>query len=133
MKVTIENINGAAHTVVLHSEGQKDAVLLQCKGIYGYYENYYHKCGAKSLRHIATALPALPKHPKPQDARLLYRYMAEGIDLRFLMPKAEIMPADGWEFADIVNHIRCCDLEITHAINSKTGDRVEVAINENHD
>jgi hypothetical protein len=81
------------------------------------------------VTHIATALPALPRNPKPEDARLLYRYMAEGI-----YPKGARLGGIQISSGELVE--RCLDeehsknigLEITGAIDSKTGERVEIAI-----
>lgn len=132
MKVTKEEINGKWYTVVKHSTGEKDAVLLHKGGIYHYYENYYHKDGTKSLRHIATALPPLPRYPKPEDAQLLTRYMAEG--LTPIMENMEGLVISIFsnlssyngvledEQENIFDTVSCC-------INEQ-GEKVEVAIND---
>lgn len=79
-KVTVETIGGKKCTVVWHKESKlcdewiranSGGLLLVRKTVASPYVGY---------DHIATALPALPRNPTPDDARLLYRYMAEGIE-----------------------------------------------------
>jgi len=85
--------------------------------------------------HIATALPPLPRRPKPEHAALLYRYMAEGITV-VMRDKAQY--AGG--FVGFAQGMWCVspvpeqaftmglDAEITHATLS--GQPVSVAIEE---
>jgi hypothetical protein len=90
MKTTIENIKGTDYTVVWYEDVEVKEVAKAngihwvdaCVGYIGLIA-YEYTCGA-------TALPPLPRHPKPGDARLLYRYMAEG-----LMPKLRLIDSDG--------------------------------------
>lgn len=76
--VTIETINGRQYTVVWH-----DGKAFKWSGDYRplhdgslILSNLFSR-----THHIATAIPALPRYPKPEHARLLYRYMAEGIEI----------------------------------------------------
>lgn len=76
IKTTIKTINGKLCTVIWH-EKKPDGVNLE-------YSYTKHGCEVYcsppfSIIHIATALFALPRHPKPEDAGLLYRYASEGI------------------------------------------------------
>jgi hypothetical protein len=78
MTITKEKINGVEHNLVWHEE-TKDKNLLGRRfaklsgGALAFFKD------ANCLHHIATALPPLPRYPKPSDAALLYRYVAEGI------------------------------------------------------
>lgn len=118
MSVTIEEINGKKMTVVWHD--------------YAYISSDWKRldrriswCGCVLFFNgghpIATELPALPWHPRPEDAPLLYRYMAEGVEPIF----------NGWREArlmvDISEHWDSD--KITHAIMNR--ERVEIAIQEN--
>lgn len=135
--ITIETINGKQMTVVWHDlplggdfRLWQDAIvnLMREDDISkdGVIHHYTHK------RHITTALPALPKHPKPEDALLLYRYMAEGVD-PVLISNHPILKGselfwekwirEGWK--DCTH-----DPEITNA--SFKGKEIEVAIKENN-
>ena len=122
MKTTIEEINGKLCTVVWHNGFDRNSIWNWKE----YISNYDGMCEYLDCGHqmACTALPALPKHPKPEDARLLYRYMAEGIEIM-------LKSSAGYQLADVV--IADEDLayawEVAHAINSETGERVEVAIN----
>lgn len=76
MKVSVETINGRECTVI-HRNGDytpDGAGFLKCTTSLG-HEVYSKKSGA----HLATTLPPLPRHPKPEDAPLLYRYASEGV------------------------------------------------------
>lgn len=43
-------------------------------------DDNYHGCSPRiDFHYTLTILPALPRHPKPEDAALLLRYQAEGI------------------------------------------------------
>lgn len=78
--VTIETISGKQYTVVWHGKAEAHSEWIQMasglamvtRTVASPYVGY---------DHIATALPALPRYPKPEQARLLYRYMAEGIEI----------------------------------------------------
>ena len=74
---------------------------------------------------VVTILPALPRHPKPEHAPLLYRYMAEGLEVcggNYGYVERYSYNLDGLLRA-IHGHV---DTEITHAIYN--GERVEIAI-----
>ena len=120
-KITVEEINGQMMTVIWHN-GKPKGLLDR--------DTDEFLCRSGSLEfgrlhtHIATALPPLPRHPKTDDAPLLYRYMAEGIMLR-----GKCFDIFG-ETEDDVLIVPQMDSEITHAIDSETGERVDVAIKE---
>ena len=75
---------------------------------------------------IEEKLPALPRNPKPEDARLLYRYMAEGI----VIYGDSQVSGEGCINHKYEGYENSRPNEITHAINSETGEKIEVAINE---
>ena len=134
MKYSKEVINGVEMTVVWHSENYQrlginydkwwSAILAD-----GSITKHDHCSG----EHIATALPALPKHPKPEDAALLYRYMAEGITpyLREDSRGGEFYAMWGGDFSfwwyGEMEAAR--NPEITHATD-KDGNKISVAITE---
>lgn len=127
-KITIEEIQGKKYTVVWHanmSENYMRSELTWLPLKNGCLINY--PWGAAT--HIATALPALPRHPKPEHASLLYRYMAEGMQI-----KGRFYTRDNdWEVDFMTAHPESviwqedgCKSEITHATHN--GERVEIAI-----
>lgn len=97
--ITVEEIDGEQYTVIWSDLPYVAAYLDWTDTNLGKVAVH-----GRSDSWLATALPALPRRPKPEDARLLYRYASEGI-------KACVK-----------------DSKITHAINSETGRRVEIAI-----
>jgi hypothetical protein len=138
MTVTIEEISGKKHTVVWHGE--------VCN-IFGAYLFKAH-CGYLSFacapdedvgEHLATALPALPRYPKAEDAWLLHLYAAHGI-------APHITNGDGYRgsfvglledrwsiigsqpYGDSLYTLTIVNSEITHA--TYNGERVEIAIEE---
>lgn len=134
--ITIEEINGEKYTVVWHGSPERtpeprqwfempDGTFILLVLEFDGGANCY-----------ATALPALPRHPKPEDAPLLYRYMAEIIDITIKQTNND---PDCLDFVGLFSEgaeewfITTDEykVEITHAINSDTGERVEVAIKEN--
>ena len=131
-RVTIEEISGELMTVVWCDDANfiaLDKAKVRC----GY--ELFTTLG----KHVATALPALPRHPKPEDAPLLYRYMAEE-----LLPYLDDGNRSGlfngrhvngsWLVStnwgdDMLDGMGICDLyktRINHAIYA--GERVEIAI-----
>lgn len=120
MKTTIESINGKQYTVVWH-----DAVQSFNGTMTATHSGFVWHIGSKC---VATLLPALPRYPKPEDARLLYRYMAEGIE-----PKGNVwiggsIEHESYSVRGILNAVRIGQqTEITHALDSD-GNRIEVAI-----
>lgn len=133
MKTTIEEINGKLCTVIrkpFDVEWARDEKATYRTPLLEHEQGYFMRYGSggdeyekRYCPYIVVILDALPKYPKPSDARLLYRYMAEGMQLEG--------KSGGW-YADMVfNPAKLNGLdEITHAINSETGERVEVAIND---
>lgn len=131
MKITIETINDELCTVIWYNKGIEpdikyaDVKLLDGSWIFRIRRPTARGC---KIKHIATALPALPRHPKPEDAPLLYRYMAEGVE-PILVSNHPVLKGrelfwekylrEGWEDSQHNG-------EITHATHN--GERVEVAI-----
>lgn len=161
--VTIENINGEMMTVIRKPfdaewvRGQLDigeSVIAESKTgikwIVLYYSEQYGKWASVRQRgddirqikpsHMVSVvknLKALPRKPKPEDAALLYRYMAEGIEPRgnYYDTRAGKKRENHSAFSFMTYMYNCNDShrEITHAIDTKTGERVEIAIKENDD
>lgn len=89
-KVSIEEINGKQCTVIrkpFDAEWVKEQLSM---GNYVRVETFnmeWERVVSQdfitntNLKYILTILPALPKHPKPEDAPLLHRYMAEGLEI----------------------------------------------------
>ncbi len=126
--VTIETIAGKQCTVIWHDTKPRrfsgDWRVLNCGSIVLYSPT-------NRSHHIATALPALPSKPKPSDAPLLYRYMAEGLDLRGIEMRPD---SGGWKDPRKIKGVRILlskyPVKITHAIDSETGKRVNIATTE---
>jgi hypothetical protein len=130
MKTTIEEIAGKKYTVVWHGSHTSffdedhhafcDWIDLN-NGVVVYLSNN---------EHIATALPALPRKPKPEDARLLHLYAAHGITP--MGKRGAIYPARTYrDDATIVEEndeeIYLIDIETIDATDSE-GNCVKVAI-----
>ena len=127
MLVTIETINGREYTVIHHHAiftaiAAKGA--LSRKGwIEAPHGFIYIASEAGSVDDgtikrsfvIATALPPLPRHPKPEDAAL---YVAHGMTLMVTCENTIYPYTLGDELGD--------DAKITHAVYN--GERVEIAI-----
>ena len=84
LRTSIETINGELMTVVWHEKSYHNVPIeaLTCDECIVQIKTCNSSvlfCDYDTNNLIATALTALPKLPKPEDAALLYRYMAEGI------------------------------------------------------
>jgi hypothetical protein len=122
--ITIEAINGKAYTVVIPLGVELKEIegagweAVDWQGV-----RYSVDRTVPNGDHvIAAALPALPRKPKPEDARLLYLYAAHGIDVRGR--KIDDMYPEPVVVEDV-----CFQYgleEITHA--TFNGERVEIAI-----
>ncbi len=112
-KISIEEIQGKKYTVVWHEE---DLHGYRVKAI---TVGYVLFCCNRTA-HLATALPALPRNPKPEHAALLYRYMAEGFEIGFDKNFHSGVPKT------IIEMCSKEGSEITHATHN--GNRVEIAI-----
>lgn len=122
------------HVITAYNE---DEFQSSVSSEYGYEFNSARDSWNKEsdCRNVLIILPALPRNPKPEDARMLYRYMAEGIDIIWKWG-GEI--EDDWESItcgllhnqDGIDLIGDGAVPIAYAINSETGERVEVAIYE---
>ncbi|MCA9340410.1 MAG: hypothetical protein KDA17_05840 [Candidatus Saccharibacteria bacterium] len=75
--------------------------------------------------YIISKLPALPKHPTPEDAALLYRYASEGL---FPRGYKDFKNQYIWHVEALeIDPLKYKGVEITHATDTE-GNRVEVAI-----
>jgi hypothetical protein len=114
MKTTIEEINGVKHTVVWHSD-MRIGYWINCGLFYvktlSHVEIKDEEPNSVSQKHVATALPALPRNPTADDAELLHFYAAHGLT-------ATYEHEDGRDYDQ---------REINCAID-KQGNRVEIAI-----
>lgn len=122
MKVTKETINGREYTVIWHDKGAASEYTHDY-GFMPWQKTSHGYVAGEFSANWATALPPLPRRPKPEDAPLLYRYMAEGFYIR------------GNTYNDFEGERQeCCimpptyDDEITGAVHS--GNPVDVAIEE---
>jgi len=122
-KITIEEIKGKKYTVVWHANMSKNYMRSELTWLplkNGCLINYPWEAATQ----IATALPALPRNPKPSDAALIWRYMAEGI-LPMLRGVDTFYPAffavddkGLWDAGETI--------KISHATHN--GERVKIAI-----
>jgi hypothetical protein len=128
MKTSVETINGKAYTIIWYGNnpikntlGRRFAKL--SGGVFAIFRD------ADCLDHIATALPALRRYPKPEDAKWLYQYMAEGIEV-FVRVQGFISITSMTDSEGMLSALGCeaCEREITHA--TYNGKRVEIAIEE---
>lgn len=133
--ITIEEIDGQKMTVVWRDDPASmfwdDAYFIGVDEL-GCRSGFSEK---GDLQY--TAIPALPRKPEPEDARLLYRYMAEGIEVVYSY-KDHCGEACAISAASNLDSLEWCvskqyRIELKHAINSETGERVEIAIKENED
>lgn len=80
-QISIETIDGKKCTVIYplgdisEHEIKKAIWVIDWRGV----RVAINKTSEGNEYVIAYALPALPRHPKPEHAPLLYRYMAEGL------------------------------------------------------
>ncbi len=143
MKTSIETIYGNKFTFIWHMSKPADnfAGFIEYDETPHGYEVYYPitNINGKTIDryHLATALRRLPLHPKPDDAKLLYRYASEGLEVHFRREHI----GGGWKKDYSINNMYLCDLladmtskfytqKITHATNMETSEVVEVAITE---
>jgi hypothetical protein len=136
IKVTVEKINGAEYTVVWH----EDTELGYWHPTYmGGHEKYLAHVNIRGcdkdnqcrLRHIATALPALPRYPKPKDIMKYYEHDLiiygesetgdEGIVVASTVNDDCWLSTEGELFPDGM-------FKVTHA--NMNGERCEIAIKE---
>ena len=161
MQVTIETINNKQCTVIrkpFDAEWVKEqlnmgifpSVDLKCSkpltgsvlcykdSYFTYYDPQWNEIISfekemLELYSVITILPPLPRNPTPEDAPLLYRYMAEGLE-----PHASVVvnprKYSGIEHSaghGIINRMRLyrdTTFQITHATHN--GERIEIAIKE---
>lgn len=111
----------------------KEMELFSCKAIIdpcGSVDGcFIADVGEEYLAYTINVLPALSKRPTPEDAALLYRYMAEGIYFTYSYDDYDYEgrdttnTIDGSMIYELINR----KAEIIHAIDTD-GTRVEVAI-----
>jgi len=136
MKVTIEEIESVNHTVIWHAD-VRIGYWINCGLFYiktlSHVEIKDEEPNSVSHRHIATALPPLPRNPTADDARLLHLYASHGLDgCGFWFSTLADDHNKVNNTKEIINIITCDALDltitvITHAIN-EIGERVEIAI-----
>lgn len=138
MKTSIETINGKLCTIVWHGYNPiKNTIGRRFATLHGGTFAVFKD--ADCLDHIATAIPALPRNPKPKDAPLLYRYASEGLMVWWTDNDEEKPRTCAWvinmhlvNYNQLVEHTNLTRrMEITHAVDSE-GNKVEVAINNNN-
>jgi hypothetical protein len=93
----------------------------------------YSSLHESELDSIVTILPALPRHPNPSDACLLYRYMAEGIRVYIREFKECDNTVELLGFEAETGYLSTSmwglkHVEITHC--TLNGERAEIAIKE---
>ena len=119
--VTIEEIDGKKYTVVWHKYGALAKGSVEHVEWLGKVILYWFGSDINGgSTHIATALPALPQKPNPEDAPLLYRYASEG----FLFGTTTRLLSGAGIICWLGGGGSC---EIVH-MTDKEGNRVEVAI-----
>lgn len=154
MKVTIEEINGKQCTVIrkpfdaewvkgelnrltsvlVGRDGEDNFIIhpfLRADNSARILDAYKNDCF-----YSLTILPALPKHPTPEDASLLYRYMAEGLCMggRYRCIEWHQGKWSDWDNCSIMEDLNMgCntwDDEFIHEITHVTlnSERVEIAI-----
>lgn len=74
MKTTIETIDGCKCTVIWMDSAYEDCL------VYTNADGCIRMYDINTGVHVCTALPALPRNPTADDAPLLYRYAAEGVN-----------------------------------------------------
>lgn len=134
MKTSIETINGELYTVIWPDKlwDKRDSFWADSGLGYNlYYKNQRIDSPIIDIELIATALPALPNRPKPEDAALLYRYASEGVFARGATKSWVDGERGGYWTRDNDSWLLGVDAayiyEITHAVDAD-GNRVEVAI-----
>lgn len=79
MKTSIEEINGRKCTVVWHDCFSGEVELAMKRGYWKPLNCGFVLHNPQNGNCDAIALPALPRHPKPEDAPKLMRCIAEGL------------------------------------------------------
>lgn len=133
MKTSIETINDEPCTVIWHNDEFRPdwpnhdefiTLTMRCG-----YEIYYQIIG-----DVATALPALPKHPKPDSETppllLPYRYASEGIFIVGIYGDEDYETCGFRQFLEMYHNGKL--KAIVGAVDAD-GNRVEVAIKEECD
>lgn len=134
-KITVETIQGKPYTVVWRDINTDEDIAS------GFVEGKFEKIASDGVcKYLvvhdediaATALPALPRHPKPEDAPLLYRYASEGIFVWISVMREQGFQ-DGctvWEGESIslLNMLHCSDITSETLYGFLSNERVEIAI-----
>ena len=119
LTVTQETIQGKPYTVLWHD----DSIESFNGTMTSTYHGYVWHLGDKL---VATVLRALPKYPKPEDAPLLYAYLAHGLTVCGNVGKHKYAVQNAICFMDTV-YDPYMSKEITHCTDAD-GHPVEVAI-----
>ena len=117
--ITIETIEGKQYTVVWRDAFEWNDRNARYRDMSK--QIWFRGAGGYLMNATATALPALPRYPKPEHAGLLHLYAANGFVIHFT---DDIFCAQ-WSNPSILNNN--VDFEITHA-TTETGERADVAI-----
>lgn len=130
MKTSIETINGELCTVVWRINEPDVSGFMQWATSQDQAQHWgkdqFTGCRYFFMEELALiALPALPKHPKPEHAWLLYRYMAEG-----LTPHSTPAWKHGWDLDGValIQALSCRALQVITHCEDIDGHRVDVAI-----
>lgn len=132
MKTTIEEINGKLFTVIWHKNVTQSGYCfdnLRKRNLYFQPDGIGYLIFANNF--YAAALPALPRNPKPEDTRLIHRYLAEGIVLSFATydEMGEFMQGYSSDYYPIKKILERTEITLCpDPRNSETGEKVEVAI-----
>lgn len=124
LDTSIQNIKGKFYTVIWRDPSFKTKQLSS----HDIPTTYGYEVGI-GLDHVMTKLPALPEHPKLEDAPLLYRYASEGLFIVGNHIRHEFSGPFEVQFPDfnLVETHPDRKVQITHAIDEE-GNRVEIAI-----
>lgn len=80
------------------------------------------------LPHTVTILPALPRNPKPEDIRLIHRYLAEGIRPFAVAQTPKGLPLGSWCGLGVLEAVEASrDMEVKYAFNN-SDEEIEIAI-----
>lgn len=126
MRVSVEEINGRKCTVIRYrkSKSTPEAWFFMPDGVALLL--FIERDGGANC--YAVALPALPRHPKPEDAQKLYAYMKEGLRPFAVAMTKKGQPMGSWCGDGVIQAATASRfMKITHAIDPE-GNRVEIAI-----
>ena len=140
MKVTTEKVKGNLSTILWHIEAFDDFYELEDGVTISLIDCENCIIAAEGDTLIAIALPALPRKPVPKETGLIREYLAKGLQVhayfeRYPKKQYKILCVCGegfWvdDFSDEPLLIDWMDVYLGLVTCEKTGEKVEVAINE---